>query len=530
MLIAIAILLIIIIALLCKKRRREGFTANSPSPYCNDQPGKPFCSTAHRCSACLTTEDCSPNLYCDTDGNCVSCLRDQDCGSGYCRDGHCVACDTNQDCINAGTGSICDTSVPNHHLCVECSIDGDCGDPAQFQCLGGECVPRCLTSKDCQGTTRPNCINGLCVTCTSSNDCATSLPATPECANGLCVQCTSNGECPVDPDDPGQANLKVCAGTICVQCGGDSPDAGNAYCVANYPATPWCVGITTPGGPTQLCVQCRSGSDCGNVPGAPYCLNGSCVGCVTDGQCSEGQHCGTGNKCMTCDATHGCQPGYFCDINGQCVQCESEADCSSQSGGRTHCQLSTNSCVVCRGSQDCGGETPYCAPDGSGCYACVGNQNCASPDWLCSQSADAKGNCVECDSLSDCVDSSKPYCVNHRCQACDQTGGCPAGTVCDLAHGQCVECNGSLDCPTSKPYCVQNQCMACLVDNQCNTDPLHSVCLNGQCAECNPADNKPGTIVPSIGSNPVCLALGSDGKVGPYDINCSASGQCYNPM
>ena len=295
-LLAILILLVLIVAFLCGKRRREGFSAGPTSPYCTDT-GKPFCTSQHDCVACLSDADCGSNLHCSTSGVCVTCVDDANCGPGeYCRNNQCTPCDTDDDCKNAGTGKVCDTSDPGHHLCLQCAQDGDC--PPLHKCMAGACIGTCTQDSDCPST-MPTCVvqdgQGLCTACTQDGDCATWTPSTPHCARGLCVECVANSQCPVNPGDPAQANLRMCAGSICVQCGGATPAEADQYCVANYPATPYCAGVVTQGGPTQLCVQCRSDNHCTD-PAAPHCLNGQCVGCVSDGDCGEGQHCGAGKQ------------------------------------------------------------------------------------------------------------------------------------------------------------------------------------------------------------------------------------------
>jgi Cys-rich repeat protein len=411
--------LIIVLALLIicivSRKRREGFAAG-PSPFCKT-PARPFCSAGHACVTCLDAGDCAAGQQCSPDGQCVQCTDNSQCPGGFCRNNACTACDTDQDCVAKGAGKVCNVSDPDHHLCEACGQDSDCGPG--HRCIGAQCVPTCTTAADCKGTTTPTCVQGLCVACTHDTDCQSWTPDTPHCAQGgLCVQCDTQGQCPMNPADPGQADLKVCVGSICMQCGGDSPAAADAYCAANYPSSPFCANVTGKSGPSQTCVQCRSGDHCINVPGKPHCLNGDCVGCIADPDCPSGQHCGTGNVCVSCDQTHGCAPGTLCSINGRCVQCEQEGDCATQAGGRIHCQTGTGACVVCRGDGDCPPGT-HCTPDGSGCWPCVsfgqGDASCAAPAWLCSASSDKKGQCVECDADSDCRNTSKPYCIGHAC-------------------------------------------------------------------------------------------------------------------
>jgi hypothetical protein len=473
-LLAIVILLILIAVFLCGKYRREGLAVGAPtSPYCNSEPGKPFCNVDHSCVACLADSDCGGSLHC-SNGVCVTCVTDANCGSGmYCRNNTCTPCTNDDDCKNSGAGKVCDTSNPDHHLCLQCGQDGDC--PPLHKCIAGTCIGTCTQNSDCPST-MPTCIvqggQGLCSACTQDNDCLTWTPDTPHCVRGLCIECTANSECPVNSSDPSQAHLKICAGSICVQCGGATPAEADQYCAANYPVTPYCAGVSTQGGPTQLCVQCRSDNHCSGVPGAPHCLNGQCVGCADDGNCPAGQHCGTGNKCVTCDSTHGCPSGLICDVEGQCVQCVQDTDCAGQAGGRTHCRPSDSTCVACIDSSQCGkdvyGQQQACGPDGA-CHQCTSDTDCQRGNIFseygmthCSTGTTIMGppgTCMRCETNTQCTAAGTPLCSDLTKATYAGAGynyfSSPMPPTASPGAMQCAMCNTDADCAQSPagPYC-----------------------------------------------------------------------------
>ena len=232
-------------------------------------------------------------------------------------------CKVNGDC-QAGR-PVCTAGV-----CVECSVAGDCKDPARAFCVGNACVGcdqagasacagmvcapastvgvggqcvQCLTSATCAAVT-PICAANVCTACTASSQCAARSSTTPACsASGTCVQCTDNG---------------TCSG-----------------------ATPVC--DTT----TNQCVQCVSSGTC---PAAtPICMADVCTACSTGSQCA---------------AKNSSTPA--CSATGTCVQCIDNNTCS---GATPVCDPTTNKCVQCLTSAGCSGATPICTANV--CTACT---------------------------------------------------------------------------------------------------------------------------------------------------------------
>lgn len=121
--------------------------------------------------------------------------------------------------------------------------------------------------------------------------------------------------------------------------------------------------------------QCAYNSDC--VEGLS-CVLGRCrAGCQQDRDCPMGQRCATefmAEPGITGSNMPACVPAqeHYCLYDSDCVtmdpmnprclpdrlcgvQCLRDPDCANVAGGRTQCQMSTQSCVVPGTSTDAGG-------------------------------------------------------------------------------------------------------------------------------------------------------------------------------
>ncbi len=202
------------------------------------------------------------------------------CGSGSCGDwGAC-----------GGFSSACDTTGTQSRTCTSYTCSGGtCGSSTQTEtraCTRNTNGVSCNDGNYCNGTER--CSSGACVS--SGNPCPSSTPICIE-STDRCVECTSDAH-----------------------CGGATP-----YCVSN------------------VCVQCRTVSDC---PGSSCGDWGACGGfssaCDTTGtqrrtctsyRCvsntcqasnrTETQDCFRITECMPCTRSGG-QPGR-CSPSGACI-------------------------------------------------------------------------------------------------------------------------------------------------------------------------------------------------------------------
>jgi len=245
----------------------------SPSLGCvqclsNDDcgPGAPVCVLGV-CAACAKNSDCGTGEACDpSDHQCrTACESNSDCGGerpDLCDpETHaCVGCLASTDCpaerpvcepersecSACASRDDCGVATPACNLqtgqCVECLVDSDCG--TDYACATDhQCHPLCRSNSDCGSAARPLCntLTGACVECLTAADCTNA--SRPVCSDrGLCVGCTSDQDCPA-------------ATPICRTGPGDG------------------VGI----GESAVCVQCASAADCTDSA-LPVCSNqGECV-------------------------------------------------------------------------------------------------------------------------------------------------------------------------------------------------------------------------------------------------------------
>lgn len=173
-------------------------------------------------------------------------------------------------------------------LCVGCLTDFECeSSPAGALCLEGRCV-ECKASEDC--AVNQVCLpSHICVECETSSDCD---PARPQCMSNTCVECLNTGDCPVS----------------------------RGQCFENR------------------CVECKDEFDCLAKPGQIRCqleLN-QCVACTLDEHCdlaSTQPHCGSDFTCQACKGDEDCDyPGYSlsCEVaTGRCrFRCTNVSMCA----------------------------------------------------------------------------------------------------------------------------------------------------------------------------------------------------------
>lgn len=139
--------------------------------------------------------------------------------------------------------------APEWMACVQCNADADCVDQARRRCDG---------------------VLHRCVACGTSTDCPIHQSCDPvvrECVPA-CNDADQNAFCP----------------NTSIECDDDR----------------------------QLCIACRSDSDCAASPGYPHCISSGtlCVQCLNDAQCAD--------------------PTPYCDpVLMACVACRDSRDCGS---------------------------------------------------------------------------------------------------------------------------------------------------------------------------------------------------------
>ena len=128
---------------------------------------------------------------------------------------------------------------------------------------------------------------------------------------------------------------------------------------------------------------------------------------------------------------------------------------------------------------------------------CVSSRECGPAGLVCDVGA---GRCVECVVDADCLASDR-VCRASACVAvtrCTSSRMCP-GQVCDLAAGICVDCVVDADCRPDQ-VCSASACVArpmpCTSDRECSASGLVCSTTRGVCVECvRDADCPEGTCV-----------------------------------
>ena len=136
---------------------------------------------------------------------------------------------------------------------------------------------------------------------------------------------------------------------------------------------------------------------------------------------------------------------------------------------------------------------PICGNDGE-CRACNENDTCAG-NRRC-----IGGRCEICDPRDNagCDQPDEPICdaAAGRCRGCNQ-GECPAGLICN--DGRCSGCSleTNQNCSSETPLCRQGangtlSCGPCTDDVPCQRFEAsgQSVCVAGQCEQCDPETNR----------------------------------------
>ena len=484
----------------------------------------PICKASLELNKCIQCEDssqCNDPLLskCSADNRCVSCLQNSDCPSNtpYCSTSfECVNCRDNQDCTSFGTGQ-----CQNSTCVVQCSTNTDCTDPTLPICDAGvgKCV-QCATSDECGGATpfcdkRPGTTFDQCVGCRYPG---TDCPAeSPICSNetNTCIQCLTNSDCG-DPKNP------ICDQDlqVCVPCNAANPNtcsAPTSICDPDY----------------RVCVECRNNGQCAaKDPLTPVCYNTTCVQCVSQTDCPQGSYCDVDALVCKqgCNDNSDCvqfpnQP--ICDVSSnQCVACTDSSQCG---GTTTHCDLATNTCKECLVDQQCG-PNAVCNPTTLSCQRCLTNDQCTSPNPYCIEDGELS-RCAQCINDSQCEGTSVCLPGENRCVDCITDDSCPNG-VCDTTSNTCTTCLSNTDCgatgqtricDTSGPI---NACVQCTSSQTCaSLSPKTPICdpTTQTCITCLLSTPYPANGCPS--GSPVCTA-----SVGgaPTCVMCTASdsGSC----
>ncbi len=495
-----------------------------------------ICQANMACVECLTTADCGAGDVCDTVTNaCVQCLSDSECGgAGVCdlTTNSCTGCldmagpgDVDPGCTM--TLNVCDTlAMPS--VCVDCEVNADCPLGELCDASTNRCV-ECFGDDDCGAA-------GVCDL--GTNDCTPCLAdAGPGQVDSGCDAvnnvCDTSGALPVCVDCDGDQDCDggaVCAPDArCVECL-DSNGAGaiDAGCSALAPA---CVPTGALG--VSGCAECAVTTDC---QGDEVCdpATNSCVGCLSDADCTAGACDVPAGLCRPCldDAgpggvDSGCSgAASTCQTttagNG-CVDCLVDADC----GAGTVCDAAQTTCVGCVDNADCSG-SDVCS-GAQACVRCVDSAPGSATDAGCGASApvcDSLGpDCVGCVDDSNCDNGERCAVQSGTCVVCLSDQDCPAG-VCDPGANVCAVCLdtaavGQVDagCSAVLNACSDGTCVDCTADGDCGPDAVCDATA-GACVECvDDNDCAPSDVCQQASST--CIECVNDMPVGALDTGCS---------
>ncbi len=321
-----------------------GFTCNTATGVCEEDVVTP---TGTPCQSCSTADECGDGWKCAPLINGNSCLppcaSNDDCSTGWsCQAGNCTPENFNcSGCITDGcpAGQACspgsNACVGAAAVCDSCASDWECGDGKA--CNGGVCVTRCAGGVCPSGGTCGATANGVS---TCSDECAdvcnpVCSGATPHCLEGGCVECRDSTDCAGD---------SVCTNNTCQSASGN------------------CSGAT----PYELngaCVECLTNDHCGALfcnTGTGSCVNDTCASCAAPYpactqvgsdwycvQCATDADCGAGGVCNT--STFACEGGTVTPTDA----CETDADCDASGTGFTlQCHVPTGLCYDTGGGCD----------------------------------------------------------------------------------------------------------------------------------------------------------------------------------
>lgn len=442
----------------------NGSGAYSPSSagVCSDQE----CRSDRDCASGETCIDRA--CYAGTDGP-IDCTCREDCPSGQaCVAGECSAPLSSGACsgdCECAMGDVCDggrCTEATDECGGTCGADEVCEGGACVP-VGAGCNPACGEGETCnEGVCEPTVVEGgLCSACTSDADCGGEGDTCVVLAGGAtgCGRaCGDSAPCPDgyrclagDTRTPSQCVPAggVCSGCLVSGCGAtEFCNPATTACEPLVDTCNACAGdamcgdgsICTTYGGSDICLQACSGpGECGEgfecttlgsemacAPTAGGCGGAGCdllpadcaaplgvldsarcicVGCLTPGDCAEGQTCSTAGTCVAdgrpCSTTAECDGGY-CQ-GGICIDCLTPGDCAD------------GEVCIAGACQDCG---------------CAANERCT-----------ASGTCEEipdpssCTTDSECVNIARTLGYTGDNAACDSTIGCYTIGTCngDLA-------------------------------------------------------------------------------------------------
>jgi hypothetical protein len=326
--------------------------------------------------------------------------------------------------------------------------------------------------------------------CANSLDCVNDPLGRTICAPsiGLCVACSTSNDCAADE------------GCVRYQCVAHEPCVNSLDCPQEE------VCDTASG----HCVDCLTGSDCKD---GEACVSQTCLAaCDSDNDCTpSGKLCDFAlGACVSCLDDESCRSDEFCEL-GSCLSdiCPADARVCT-AGGISGCNsrgddflpvepcAARHSCVVgadgaaCEpwvctpGEKECNDSTTVvvCSDDG---FSVVSRTDCSRTDEFCNAGA--------CSDLACAPDSD--FCDRQEVRHCDSDGlssslvdTCEADEYCDHADPSCKP----LVCTPNAPACDGSVAKICnmtgtgFVGIGIDCANSNRVCASGACRTCPGGD------------------------------------------
>jgi hypothetical protein len=348
-------------------------------------------------------------------------------------------------CDGEGVDENCDGSVNEGCGCTSGATqpcgdgDGTCKQGTQT-CIGGQWDAECvgmigpakevcdaeMLDEDCDGVQNQNCdcIEGTEEVC-QDNDSGACAPGVRSCVNGQWSSCSGavmpqtescdmvDNDCDNAVDEDSCSSGQQCVNGRCVDCAGDS-DCSEMEDDCNL-------------GACQNGTCRRTPKVRGNACEAGLCDRGTChdVECFSQSDCSDtGARC-TDGQCVVCgDRKTG--PGEQCDIGAPKkpedllrTATYDEYSCDAETCRRLYVFTPCTVDTMNAGSSECGGDR------------CINGQICVS-----NAGCDGPGSCT----LSN---GKAGTCYGNACfMVCTTSADCPSGMSCGEASGLGRICNG----------------------------------------------------------------------------------------
>ncbi|MBI1825572.1 MAG: hypothetical protein HY287_13160 [Planctomycetes bacterium] len=415
-----------------------------------------------------TNDLCNPTTGCYHVNNTISCDDGNICTTNdACTGGTCAGTTMNCDDDNPCTDDFCNPEtecgcyhVNNTRPCDDgniCTTSDICSGGI---CVGGPLLGCNLGTVCTTGTCRPDtgCTYAYnSVTCDDGNACT----AYDVCSNGICsgvpVDCDDNNACTDDLCNPLTGCYHV---NNTARCNDHHSCKINDVCTGGV-----CSGVSS----SPTCVECIADGQCndGNNCTTDTCFHGICFYTPNSNSCDDGNACTTNDTCASGVCIGGaaldCDDGSICtddscNPSSGCVHVVNSDPCDSGNACTTYDTCFGGVClggppINCDDGNACTDD--FCNP-ASGCLhinnsaPCNDGCECTTND-VCSGGLCVGGPPPDCDDGNPCTDDSCDVTLGcyhiFNTNPCDDGNDCTNNDICTFGA-----CRGTLFCGLSTPF------------------------------------------------------------------------------